>query len=152
MVFSIWFFYLFSISLQIFPIFLVISSVFSFTSWSIVLIAALNSLSHNSNLWIIYQLAFVGCLFSWESSTFSWFFVEYLWINFGHREYVVDIILRECLCLYVNQLFKGHNFCFAFCCTNLCSVSKPLLCWIVSVSWTCGPGVRLRTGRVNTQD
>lgn len=93
-----WFYFIASVSLLIFPIFLFITSMFSLTSLSRVITAGIKSLSTNSNTEVILGLVSVDCLFYRELLIFSWFFIcKVIW------HYILDIL---------NIMCGGSKFCY----------------------------------------
>lgn len=122
------------INLKIKDTFQFISTVFSFTPWSVVIIAALQSLCDNSNIQVILWLASVNYSYPWELITFSWFFI--LWVIL----FVLDILVNMLCRLWVMiKSFGGcwfHLFiCFSRQSTRLSSVCN--FCFEFRGLWLC---------------
>lgn len=79
--------------------FLFIINIFSLSSLSIIIIAALKLFSENSNIWFISRLASVHCLFLWEWVTCSWLLAYQVILN---TEYSV-MLWRLWILLYFSE-------------------------------------------------
>lgn len=81
-----------------FSVFSFASRIFVIAHWSILMMAALKSFSHNSNIWFILVLASVDCLFAFK----LWFYWLLVWQGiFVCLLNILDIMLetldRSCL-------------------------------------------------------